>query len=158
MSYTARTNVPNLADGETAVDLDPGGQTVVLSFTLARIENTNGTECAVRVRQVDPTTGATRDDVHGMPVCVSHNFNADPGHIDRYTLDVLIREMIKAMLGEPLAVDPSDPPLPDIDGRPVMILDISDDALAHVSIRAAIAAADAATKQGVFNSTILPGN
>lgn len=134
MSYTKTDQTPfagNLAAGETVVALDTG-DLVATQCSADRNAMSNLMVFVPSARWVD-TAGVTRHDTTTRAVAVAQSLTISPDDVNRLGADVVTRQCLMLVLGEPLAPDPDHPE--------TNLLHWSDSLIAQCNIRNAIAAA-----------------
>lgn len=130
MSYTKRTDIPCAAI-ETVVQLD-SGPLVAVQCPADRNGMSNMMVFSPAARWVD-ALGTTKLDSSGREVRVAQSLTISPDDVTRLGANVVTRECLMLVLGEPLTPDPAHPD--------VTLFPWSTALVAQCSIRNAIASA-----------------
>jgi hypothetical protein len=133
MSYTKRPDIA-LPSGETVVELDDGNL-VAVQCPVARDPQSNATVFSAAARWID-ASGAQRMDDAGHMVATAKTHSANAEQITALGANVIARECLYLVLGEPLTPDPEYPEL--------NLMKFSTANIAQCSIRNAIASASVA--------------
>ena len=131
MSYTKQTGVP-CAPTETVVKLDDTGDLVAVQCTTRRDPLSNLTLFTPAARAID-ASGAQRVDASGHAISTTIIHASSAAELAAVTADVLVRECLYLVLGEPLTESTATPG--------TTLLMASADNIAQCSIRNAIASA-----------------
>lgn len=134
MAYTVLTQQPsNLQAGETAVSLEDG-TIVAVSVVSKRKVNNAGVDFTVTARCLDDE-GNVKTCPSGDPITIEFTHSATADEINQLTVNGVAKEMMLAVLGEPLTVGIKD-------GEEVPLINWSDAFLTHVSIKSMVAVAN----------------
>lgn len=133
MSYTKRTDIP-VQTGEIALQLDDG-HLIAVQCPVARDPQSNTPIFTPRARWID-ATGTQKCDLSGRAVITTKTHSASNDQVTALSANVIVRECLYLVCGEPLTPDPAHPE--------INLMMFGADNIVQCSIRNAIASASVA--------------